>query len=383
MKERVKMASINMATQMLTITVVLLFYCCCFCEGAWVKEMENQGVFQGDMILDPDEFEKGWNQTKTYASIKGGRWPGGKVPYVIESSIDPKGVTAIEAAIADYKKYTCIRFVKRTNERAFVSFYKGGGCSSPVGYRAGRVNRISLASGCWYKGIVMHEMGHTLGFYHEQSRPDRDEYVTILWQNINSKMRYNFNKQTTTNVDSLGTKYDYSSMMHYGPKAFSTNGRITIKTKDSSKQNLIGRRTGFSEIDIQQLKLMYSCGGTRPKPKPRPKPTKRPQPRPRPRPRPKPQGCVDKGRYCQSWSKRGYCRNSRYINYMKKNCCKSCGKASTGGTGGGTGGSGSGGSGACRDRDRNCRYQVARGFCRSSRYGAWMRKNCKKSCRRC
>lgn len=57
-------------------------------------------------------------------------------------------------------------------------------CSSPVGYRYGRVNKISLASGCQYKGTAMHEIGHSIGLYHEQSRPDRDYYVRILWNNI-------------------------------------------------------------------------------------------------------------------------------------------------------------------------------------------------------
>ena len=65
-------------------------------------------------------------------------------------------------------------------------------CSSPVGYY-NRANRISLASGCWYKGIVMHEIAHSLGFYHEQSRPDRDQYVTINWGNISSGMLSNYN----------------------------------------------------------------------------------------------------------------------------------------------------------------------------------------------
>ncbi len=58
-------------------------------------------------------------------------------------------------------------------------------CSSPVGYR-GRVNSIKLARGCLRKGIIIHEIMHTLGFFHEQSRPDRDRYVTINWHNIPS-----------------------------------------------------------------------------------------------------------------------------------------------------------------------------------------------------
>merc|ERR1712141_529067 len=132
-----------------------------YTQAAWVKQMENKGAFEGDIILDPDEFEHGWNVSRnephTYASIKGGRWPGGVIPYQVESSLGTTAKNVINKAIANYKKYTCIRLKRRTNERTYVSFYKGDGCSSPIGYRAGRVNRISLANGCWHTGIVMHE----------------------------------------------------------------------------------------------------------------------------------------------------------------------------------------------------------------------------------
>ncbi|XP_057290803.1 zinc metalloproteinase nas-6-like [Hydractinia symbiolongicarpus] len=218
----------------------------------------DPGAFEGDIILDPDEkvaIAKGGN---AYGSIKGWRWKGGVVPYEITSSIGPYGRRAIEAAIKQYHQHTCLRFKKKTNEWRYISFYKGNGCSSPVGQRLFRKNSISLGPGCWSTGIVMHEIGHSIGLYHEQSRPDRDNYVKILWNNIEKGMSHNFNKQSTLTVSSLGTKYDFLSMIHYGSTAFG-RGRMTIQTKDPSKQRLIGQRRGFSDIDIKQINLMYGC----------------------------------------------------------------------------------------------------------------------------
>lgn len=101
----------------------------------------------------------------------------------------------------------------------------------------------------------MHEIGHSLGFYHEQSRPDRDRYVTIVWKNIEEKMKFNFNKMSKSKSD-ITTPYDLKSMMHYGSTSFG-NGKTTIITKDLSKKNLIGQRTGFSVLDRKQLNQRY------------------------------------------------------------------------------------------------------------------------------
>ena len=108
-------------------------------------------------------------------------------------------------------------------------------------------------NGCVYKGIIQHEFMHALGFSHEQSRPDRDDYVTINFENIQSGREGNFQK--SSNVNSLGSPYDYGSVMHYGAYAFSSNGQPTIDANGNS----IGQRNGASPTDVVQLRLLYQC----------------------------------------------------------------------------------------------------------------------------
>ena len=73
----------------------------------------------------------------------------------------------------------------------------------------------SEGESCTAVGIIMHEIGHAIGFFHEQSRPDRDDYVTIHWEHIKPSAYSNFMKYSHSTIDSLGGEYDYDSLMHY------------------------------------------------------------------------------------------------------------------------------------------------------------------------
>ena len=49
------------------------------------------------------------------------------------------------------------------------------------------------------KGIVLHELGHPLGFGYEFVRPDRDYYVAIDFNNVDPSMAFNFYLDTSLN----------------------------------------------------------------------------------------------------------------------------------------------------------------------------------------
>merc|ERR1719154_995227 len=120
---------------------------------------------------------------------------------------------------------------QRTDEANYVYIRPDGGCYSYVGRVRGQ-QTLSLANGCFSVGTVLHELMHAAGFYHEQSRADRDDYVQVNWENIESDKKFAFNKYTLgTQITHLEAEYDTCSVMHYSSYAFSKNGKPTIVKK--------------------------------------------------------------------------------------------------------------------------------------------------------
>ena len=67
-------------------------------------------------------------------------------------------------------------------------------CNSMVGAIGGE-QILNMGPGCQYVGLVLHEFGHAIGYFHEHNRPDRDKTVNILWDNIQYGKNFVLSKQ--------------------------------------------------------------------------------------------------------------------------------------------------------------------------------------------
>ena len=81
---------------------------------------------------------------------------------------------------------------------------------------------LKLAPSCARMATIMHEFTHAMGLKHTQSRPDRDDYVTIMWDNISEGHSHNFDKAAEYAYTTMGMDYNYMSVMHY------RNGYFTL-----------------------------------------------------------------------------------------------------------------------------------------------------------
>jgi len=361
--------------------------------------IESAGLFEGDienvLLDDLKRSQEGRNAIRDSWR----KWPDATIPYVISSSFSKNERSVIAKAMKAYHEKTCIRFKPRTSERAYIHIMKGNGCSSSIG-RTGSKQSVSLGTGCVYAGIVMHELMHACGFWHEQSRADRDSYITINWNNILKGMEYNFLKYDLRKIDHLGADYDTCSVMHYGSTAFAKSyGKPTIVAKKKGKCK-IGQRNGFSDTDIRKLNTLYKCTGypqvgSGSSGSVKPKPTEKPWVKP---------SCVDSNKYCATWASLDECKKNpswmlvncpvacdqcnvkcednsvncgewagkgeckKNTEYMNIYCAKSC-KKCTGST--------------CVDENKSCSSWADKGYCKGGKYKDYMRLRCKKSCKKC
>ncbi|VDO30582.1 unnamed protein product [Brugia timori] len=162
-----------------------------------------------------------------------------------------------------WENNTCITFIPRQPEHLnyIVFTIDKCGCCSYVGRKSNGPQAISIGKNCDKFGIVVHELGHVIGFWHEHTRLDRDQHVDIFYKSIQQAQDYNFEKLKSDEIDSLGEPYDYASIMHYARDTFSRGmylDTILPKVKFGQRPE-IGQRMQLSPGDISQTKKLYKC----------------------------------------------------------------------------------------------------------------------------
>ena len=226
--------------------------------------IDGMAIVEGDIILGrADEMipatestaHKGVGRSSVAISGSRYRWPNGVMPYVVDPAIVDPGRVQLAIARWNTTMLGVVKMVPRTTEANYVSFRRVTGtsdCTSYVGMLGYGSQAITVSDSC-SAGTLAHEIGHAWGLWHEQSREDRDKYVTINWANIKTGQNHNFN-QAISNGDDLGA-YDYNSIMHYAATSYSANGKATITTIPAGIS--IGQRSYLSAGDIAGIKTLY------------------------------------------------------------------------------------------------------------------------------
>jgi hypothetical protein len=212
-------------------------------------------------------------------------WQGGILPYEFDPDLerardaDEKAVGSpaalIRQAIAEWNEKTLLKLLPRTEQPDYVHFARTDDVSESeyVGRNGGRqsivvnVRRASLLEspyGGGPLGVMVHEIGHAIGLLHEHQRSDRDQHISIQWDNIAPDRRCNFCVHVRESgcthcalkTGRLVGEYDYDSVMHY----FKKQGAV-----DSSRPTIVapkGRSLGslaqLSPGDIATIATIYA-----------------------------------------------------------------------------------------------------------------------------
>ncbi|KAK3603705.1 hypothetical protein CHS0354_023311 [Potamilus streckersoni] len=228
-----------------------------------------------DMLLTEEQYHSLYETPSDHTPIRGRkkrkavrdtvlRWTSNEIPYrFVPGDFTEKEQYIIRNAMTEWEKYTCVRFREsKSSDYNVLRFQNGRGCNSQLGMVGGEQALNLDANGCRWKGLYLHEIGHALGLVHEHQLPDRDNFIEILYNNVQPNMRIWFNKYSTQEVNQLTVPYEYSSVMHYGVTAFSSDGKLpTIRAKLPEQEERIGQvwRKELSFSDVKVTNLMYKC----------------------------------------------------------------------------------------------------------------------------
>ncbi|XP_049301277.1 astacin-like metalloprotease toxin 5 [Anopheles funestus] len=218
--------------------------------------------YQGDILLRPGEKSRVAITRPTNYDV----WPNATVPYEVFAFFTDEERALLDKAFAQYANKTCVRFVQRTDESQYVTITNfDEGCYSNIGRNFNPENNmLNLQSPNCMQTLrtPVHELMHTLGFLHEQSRRDRDTYIQFFPQNLAPK--YQNAKFINTNYaiyngssTTYGVPYNYGSVMHYSRFAGAATSIFPVLVRRDNPAAELGNNYGLTEGDVAQIKARY------------------------------------------------------------------------------------------------------------------------------
>ena len=189
------------------------------------QDVAGRAIAEGDIDLGPVEhFESPRFRGAIEADLSR-RWPNGVIPFRFAANVSLAQRAIIAAAHNELERLTPLRFVGAGNDTSIdhveyevIDWWPVTAASSAIGRQGNGRQTISLLGGIEIdRSVIMHETLHAAGFFHEQSRPDRDAFVDIDLSCVDANLRYNYDREDGA-LD-LGL-YDFESVMHYSTGSF-------------------------------------------------------------------------------------------------------------------------------------------------------------------
>ncbi|TRY73426.1 hypothetical protein TCAL_05538 [Tigriopus californicus] len=220
-----------------------------------------------DMIIPADLYEGRFELSGL--SNEEYRWKDQAIPYQISGDLSSTQKEEFEARVAEFNDLLggcpIIRPALETDSDFLLVQLTSDEriCGRSTVGKIGGAQGLLIGADCFRGRTVAHEIIHAMGFFHEQSRPDRDLYVTVVLDNVLDTYRRNFEKMP--NSLTFGVPYDGLSIMHYPDRAFSKNGKPTIISKiPGVPESRFAKGLTPTRSDILKIRAMYQCSQPNP-----------------------------------------------------------------------------------------------------------------------